>query len=371
MYCMSQNQMNKHFYAVIMAGGGGTRLWPLSRSNSPKQTLQLTDEGTLFQLAVKRLDGLFDPLNMLVVTIAEQLAVLQKQAPQIPLENYLIEPMPRGTASVVGLAAIAIQKRDPEGTMVVLTADHFIANVPKFQQSLKAACSLAQDGYLMTLGITPTFPATGYGYIQRGNFLQESEGMPAYLVTQFKEKPARQLAEEFIRTGDHDWNSGMFIWRIDRILEEFHRHMPELARQLDIIGDAWNTSRKDAVLGHEWPLIKPQTIDYGIMEKASRVGVIPVPDLEWNDVGSWESLFEVLPGDENGNIVLQGNYINIGTTKSMVYSSSSERLVVTIGLENMIVIDTGDALLVCNRRDAQQVRNVVQILKDRGDKRYL
>jgi mannose-1-phosphate guanylyltransferase len=370
-YRMLQNQMNNHFYAVIMAGGGGTRLWPLSRSNSPKQSLRLTEEGTLFQLAVKRLDGLFDPSNILVVTIAEQAAALQKQAPQVPVENYLIEPMPRGTASVVGLAAVAIQKRDPQSTMAVLTADHFIANVPKFQQSLKAACSLAQEGYLMTLGITPTFPATGYGYIQRGDFLLEMEGMPGYLVKRFQEKPALELAEKFIQTGDHDWNSGMFIWRVDRILEEFHKHMPELAGQLDRIGDAWNTSQRDAVLGYEWPLIKPQTIDYGIMEKASRLGVIPVPDLEWNDVGSWESLFEVLPGDENGNIVLQGNYINIGTKKSMFFSSSNERLVVTIGLENMIVIDTGDALLVCSRKDAQQVRNVVQILKDRGEKRYL
>ncbi len=368
---MSQNLTNEHFYAVIMAGGGGTRLWPLSRSNNPKQMLQLTEEGTLFQLAVKRLEGLFDSSRILVVTIAEQAAALQKQAPQIPVENYLIEPMPRGTASVVGLAAVAIQKRDPEGSMAVLTADHFIANVPKFQQSLKAAFSLAQEGYLMTLGITPTFPATGYGYIQRGMPLREAEGMLSFRVQEFKEKPALELAEKFLKAGDHDWNSGMFIWRVDRILEEFHQHMPELADQLHRIGEAWTTSLKDAVLGYEWPLIKPQTIDYGIMEKAGRVGVIPVPDLEWNDVGSWESLFEVLPGDENGNIVLQGNYINIETKKSMVYSFSNDRLLVTIGLENMIVIDTGDALLVCSRKDAQQVRNVVQILKDRGDKRYL
>ena len=368
---MSLNQMNEHFYAVIMAGGGGTRLWPLSRSNTPKQMLRLTEAGTLFQLAVNRLDGMFDPSRILVVTIAEQADALQKQAPQIPEDNYLIEPMPRGTASVVGLAAVAIQQRDPEGVMAVLTADHFIANVQKFQQSLRAAYSLAQEGYLMTLGITPTFPATGYGYIHRGDFICDAEGLPSYMVQQFKEKPALDQAEKFLKSGDHDWNSGMFIWRVDRIQEAFHKHMPDLAAQLDRISAAWNTNQKAAVLSYEWPLIKPQTIDYGIMEKASGVGVIPVPNLEWNDVGSWESLFEVLPCDENGNILLQGNYINIDTSNSMVYSASNERLVVTIGLKDVIVIDTGDALMVCNRKDAQQVRTVVQLLKDRGENRYL
>lgn len=370
-HLMLQNQMTDHFYAVIMAGGGGTRLWPLSRLNTPKQMLRLTEGGTLFQLAVNRLEGLFDASKILVVTIAEQAAALQKQAPKIPEENYLIEPMPRGTASVVGLAAVAIQKRDPQGVMAVLTADHFIANVQKFQQCLKAAYSQAQEGYLMTLGITPTFPATGYGYIHRGDLIQETNGLSCYRVQQFKEKPVLEQAELFLASRDHDWNSGMFIWRVDRILDAFNSLMPELAGQLKRIGQAWNTSRKDTVLNHEWPLIKPQTIDYGIMEKADNVGVIPVPDLEWNDVGSWESLFEVLPADENGNIVLQGNYININTNSSMVYSSSNERLLVTIGLKDMIVIDTGDALLVCNRKDAQQVRNVVQILKDRGEIRYL
>ncbi len=368
---MLQTQMNENFYAVIMAGGGGTRLWPLSRIQKPKQMLKLTDEGTLFQLAVSRLTGLFDPDHILVVTVAEQASALQQQTPQIPVENYLIEPMPKGTASVVGMAAVAIQSRNPEGVMAVLTADHFIANVKKFQQCLKAAYQQANEGYLLTLGIKPTFPATGYGYVQRGKFLNEVENLPIFLVEEFKEKPDLEKAEEFIHRGDHDWNSGMFIWRVDKILDEFMRLMPELAAQLRKISDAWNTPSRSEVVGEEWPKIQPQTIDYGIMEKARSVAVIPATDLEWNDVGSWESLYDVLPADENGNIVLQGNFINVDTQQSVIYSDSNERLLVTIGLKDIIVIDSGDALLVCNRKDAQKVRSVVKILKDRGETRYL
>jgi mannose-1-phosphate guanylyltransferase len=368
---MFQNQMNENFYAVIMAGGGGTRLWPLSRMQKPKQMLKLTDDGTLFQLAVSRLSGLFDPDHILVVTVAEQASALQKQTPQIPDENYLIEPMPKGTASVVGMAAVAIQAKNPQGVMAVLTADHFIANVQKFQQCLKAAYHQANEGYLLTLGIAPTFPATGYGYIQRGKFLKEVEDLPVYLVEEFKEKPDLEKAQEFIRRGDHDWNSGMFIWRVERILDEFKQLMPELAAQLSKISNAWNTPSRNPVIGEEWPKIQPQTIDYGIMEKARSVAVIPATDLEWNDVGSWESLYDVLPADENGNIVVQGNFINMDTQQSVIYSDSNERLLVTIGLKDIIVIDTEDALLVCNRKDAQQVRSVVKILKDRGENRYL
>ncbi len=366
-----QNQMNEHFYAVIMAGGGGTRLWPMSRGNKPKQMLQLTTAGSLFQLAVSRLNGLFEPEKILVVTVSEQAAALQKQAPQIPIENYLIEPMPKGTASVVGFAAIAIQNRDPNGVMAVLTADHFIENVPNFQQCLNAAYRAAQDGYLVTLGIPPTFPATGYGYVQRGKLLKEINGLLVYVVQEFKEKPDLEKAKEFIDRGDHDWNSGMFIWRVDAILSEFARQMPTLSDQLRRIDSAWNTLDRESIINTEWPQIIPQTIDYGIMEKAEHVAVIPAPDLAWSDVGSWESLFDVLPGDENGNILLQGKQINLDTSQTVIYSENVDRLVVTIGLKDMIIVDTADALLVCNRKDAQQVRKIVQILKDRGENRYL
>lgn len=363
--------MLDHYYAVIMAGGGGTRLWPLSRQALPKQMLKLAGDRTLFQMAVDRLQGLFSPERILVVTVAEQAIQLQAQVPEIPVENYLIEPMPRGTASVVGLAAVVLQKRDPQATMAVLTADHFITNVAYFQNLLQAAYDLAQDGYLMTLGIQPTYPATGYGYIHRGDAVGEYRGQMAYQVRRFKEKPNESVAREMVAAGDHDWNSGMFIWRVEQILKAFESLMPELYAKLMEISQAWGGSQQKAVVEKVWPTIRPETIDYGIMEKASRVAVLPAINLGWNDVGSWESLFEVLPADENGNIILGAEHFGLDTNASLVCADSTDRLIVTIGAQDLIVVDTGNALLVCARKDAQKVRQVVDWLKQQGRGEYL
>lgn len=363
--------MNEHYYAVIMAGGGGTRLWPLSRANRPKQMLQLFGERTLFQVAIHRLEGVFAPDHILVVTIADQAEKLREQWPEIPAENYLIEPKPRGTASVVGLAAVALQHRDPEAVMAILTADHFIENEAKFREILTAGHDLARDCYLVTLGITPTYPSTGYGYIQRGEALGEYRGLPAFRVVTFKEKPDEEHAALMLQSGDHDWNSGMFIWQVDRILEEFHRQMPELAAQLDEISRAWDTAQRAAVLGRIWPEIKPETIDYGIMEHASQAAVIPAGGLGWNDVGSWDSLFDVLHGDEEGNIVLDADSILIDTKDSLIIGGGSGRLIAAIGVKDLVVIDTGDALLVCRKDAAQHVRKVVSHLKESNRQEFL
>ncbi len=363
--------MNEHYYAVIMAGGGGTRLWPLSRKETPKQMLKLFGERTLFQVAIGRLEGVFTPDHILVVTIADQAAKLKEQWPEIPDENYLIEPMPRGTASVVGMAAVALAHRDPEATMAILTADHFIQDEAKFRGLLGAAYDLAQDGYLVTLGIHPTYPATGYGYIQRGEPLGEHRGMSAYCVLTFKEKPDEAHAKLMLQSGDHDWNSGMFIWRVDRILTELQKHMPALAQELDEISRDWDGSRRDAMLERVWPRIKPETIDYGIMEKAGQVAVLPAEGLGWNDVGSWDSLFDVLPGDEHGNIILDADPMLIDTECSLISGSGNGRLIVTIGVKDLVVVDTGDALLVCHKDAAQQVKTVVNRLKETDRNQYL
>lgn len=363
--------MNSHYYAVIMAGGGGTRLWPLSRQSRPKQMLRLGGDRTLFQMAIDRLDGIFPPERILVVTIAEQSVLLQAQCPQIPQENFLLEPLPRGTASVVGLAAVAIQQRDADATMAVLTADHFIENVPYFHQLILAAYDLAQDGYLVTLGIKPTFPATGYGYIQRGEPLGQYGNFQAYRVVKFKEKPDEETAKQFVQNGDHDWNSGMFAWRIDRIIQEFQKWMPELAGGLAKIGRSWSMDERSDVIQSVWPAIKPQTIDYGIMERASRVAVLPANQLAWNDVGSWDSLFDVLKPDENGNINLGAKYLGLDSKSTLVCTDQSDRLIVTIGMHDLIIVDTGDAILICPRDEAQKVRQLVNYLKEHGLSDYL
>lgn len=362
--------MIDHYYAVIMAGGGGTRLWPLSRQARPKQMISLFDEQSLFQASVNRLEGLFPPERILVVTVEEQARDLQAQSPNIPAENFLIEPMPRGTASVVGLAATTLKLRDPLAVMAVLTSDHFIGNEPKFQQLLLAALEVAGDGYLVTLGISPTYPATGYGYIQMGDFMAKYRGLQVYRVRHFIEKPDETRARGMLEGGDYVWNSGMFVWKVDQILAEFERQMPELARTLVEIEQAWESPRRLAVLQKVWPAIRLETIDYGIMEGARQVAVIPAEGLQWSDVGSWESFFEVLPTDESGNIVLGGRHIGLDTSDSLVYLNQDHRLIVTIGVSDLVLVDTGDVLLVCSKGQAQRVRQVVNQLKQ-IDQSYL
>ena len=359
-----------HTYAVIMAGGGGTRLWPISRKKHPKHVLPLLGERTLFQSTLDRLDGFIPPERVYVVTTLEQEQELKAQALPIPIENFLIEPTPCGTASVIGLAAVVLAKRDPEGVMLVLPSDHFIRNRELFHLAMRVAVQVARKNYLVTLGITPTFPATGYGYIQRDATLPEKFDYPVYRVLHFTEKPDEAKARTILAGGDYSWNSGMFIWRSDRILDEFSRQMPDLKASLDRIGAAWGTSEQETVLRSVWTRLKPETIDYGIMEHAANVAVLPAGGLEWSDVGSWDSLFDVLLPDESGNVVVNGEHMPLETHNSLVYSSK-KKLIVTIGVDDLIIIDSGDALLVCHRDRAQQVRRVIANLKISQREDYL
>jgi mannose-1-phosphate guanylyltransferase len=358
-------------YAVIMAGGGGTRLWPLSRKNRPKQLLPLIGEQTLFQSTVARLEGYLPPERILVVTVAEQAAEMRVQVPEIPEENYIIEPAPRGTASVVGLAAAVLHKRDPHAVMAVLPSDHFIRNRDLFHYLVKAAVDVARNDYLVTLGITPTFPSTAYGYIQQGAPLPGDYKYPCYSVARFTEKPDERSAQQMLRSGDHSWNSGMFIWTTGRILAEMRIQMPELTTALDKISAA-DAPHRDTVIKSVWPDLTVETIDYGIMEKAERVAVLPAGGLGWSDVGAWDSLFEVLMPDMSGNIVTNGHHLALETNNTLVYGlPGSERLVVTIGVDDMVVVDAEDVLLVCKSDQAQKVKNVVEHLKKHRQERYL
>lgn len=360
----------EHTYAVIMAGGGGTRLWPLSRKNSPKQLLPLLGDETLFQSTVRRLEGMFAHDHILVVTVAEQAQEMQKQAPEIPLENYIIEPSPRGTASVVGLAASILHQRDPQAVMIVLPSDHFIRNRDLFHYLLRASVDVAQADYLVTLGITPSFPSTAYGYIQQGLPLDGNFKYPAYQVKRFKEKPDETTASRLLRSGDHSWNSGMFIWKTGRILEEMRQQMPALSAVLEKIVQA-DDAERPGVIASEWPGLHVETIDYGVMEHAAQVAVLPAGGLGWSDVGSWNSLFEVILPDMNGNIGVDAQHLALETHNTLVYSSGGERLVVTIGMDDIVVVDTEDILLVCKADQAQKVKDVVAHLKKHHQERYL
>jgi mannose-1-phosphate guanylyltransferase len=363
--------MIEHTYAVIMAGGGGTRLWPVSRKEKPKQLLPLLGKETLFQSTVARLEKLFPPERILVVTVAEQAREMREQVPSIPEENYLIEPAPRGTASVVALAAAVLKKRDPQAVMAIQTADHHIRNQDLFQYLLRAAFDVAEKGYLVTLGITPTFPSTGYGYIQQGEPLGGDYKYPVYMVKRFKEKPDEATAQQLLRSGDHSWNSGLFVWSVDDILTEIERQMPELFETVNKISSAWDTSKRKEVVEQFWYALKSQTIDYGIMEKAEKVAVLPAGGLGWSDVGSWDSLFEVLLPDMNGNVDTHGQHLALDTHNTLVYSADDQRLVVTIGMDDVVVVDAGDVLMICKTDQSQKVKDVVEHLKKHNQEKYL
>jgi len=354
-----------------MAGGGGTRLWPVSRKETPKQLLPLLGKETLFQSTVNRLEKLFPPERILVVTVEEQARQMQEQSPEIPVANYLIEPSPRGTASVVALAAAVLKKRDPEAMMAILTADHFIRNKDLFRYLIRTAFDVAARDYLVTLGITPTHPSTAYGYIEQGELLDGDYKYPVYMVKRFKEKPDESTAEQLLRAGDHSWNSGMFIWKADAILAEIKKQMPALSKAVAEIAEAWETPKRNEILGSHWQGLKSQTIDYGIMEKAERVAILPAGGLGWSDVGAWDSLFEVLFPDMNGNVPVNTQHLLVDTHNTLVYSTNDDKLIVTIGLDDVVVVDAGDVLMVCKTDQAQKVRDVVDHLKKHNQEKYL
>ncbi|HEY43742.1 MAG TPA: NTP transferase domain-containing protein [Anaerolineae bacterium] len=354
------------YTAVIMAGGGGTRLWPLSRRTRPKQSLHLFGDRTLFQMAVDRIMPIMTPERIFIVTVADQAKILEEQTPSIPKKNFILEPAPRGTASVVGLAAIILHQQNPNCVMAVLTADHYIADVERFQDLLLASYEVACDDELVTLGITPRYPDTGYGYIQRGDMLGQYRGYHACRVKTFKEKPDLSQAEEYLASGDYAWNSGMFVWKVSRILEEIEQQMPNLYDGLKKIENALGSSDEGEIIEEVWSGLKSKTIDYGVMEGAKQVTVIPADDLGWWDVGGWNRLFELMELDEMGNLIRAPKTLILDTKDTLIYQDpmlEKERLIATLGIEGLIAIDTGDVLLLCQRERAEDLRRLVKELK--------
>ncbi len=354
-------------YALIMAGGGGTRLWPLSRQARPKQTLTLVGERTMFEHAVDRIASLFQPEDIFVVTGEEHLESLLLQAPELPRANFLLEPVGQGTAPAIGLGAVHLRRRDPQAVMVVLTADHFIRDVERFRRVLTAAAQVAEKGHLVTLGITPSFPSTGFGYIQQGEQLYEVDGFAVFRALRFTEKPSPETAFQMVESGLYTWNSGMFIWRVDRIMDEFARQMPDLYDVLMQVDAVLGTPAYEPTLRRLWPELSPQSIDYGVMEGAQDVVVIPV-DIGWSDVGNWSSMWEILPADADGNVVV-GEHVGLETRNTIIFGG--RRLIATIGLEDMIIVDTDDALLICPVDREQDVREMVRQLREMGRKDVL
>ena len=363
------NATSGQLYAVILAGGVGTRLWPRSRRHKPKQLLDIASDKTMLQETFTRIEDLIPPERSFVVTNAAYASLVQEQIPRLPIRNILVEPAGRGTAPCIGLSALHLRRLDAESVMASLNSDHVIRDAAGFRRALQAAEQMARRGYLVTLGIQPDSPHTGYGYIQQGEQIDTACGFPIFKVKRFKEKPNLKAAQEFVASGDHLWNSGIFIWKISSLMEAMRRYMPALYEQLEAIDRALGTPREGNVMAEVWRGVQSISVDIGILEKADNVVVIPL-QVGWNDVGSWAQLPDILPVDRDGNVILGAQHLGIDTTGSLIYGQG-DRLIATIGLEEMIVVDTGDVLMICPKSRAQDVKLVIDELQRQNKEGYL
>jgi mannose-1-phosphate guanylyltransferase len=368
-------------YSVILAGGSGTRLWPLSRRGNPKFLHPLTGSAkSLLQATASRLAPLSGPAQSYVVTGVGHAAAVARQLPDLPDGNLLIEPSPRDSCAAIGLAAALIARTDPNAIMGSFPSDHVVLDEATFVAAIRDAVQGASSGALMTVGITPTHPATGYGYLRCG--ARVAGVGPVRPVAEFKEKPSLEVARAYVESGDYLWNAGMFVWRVDAFLAELERQQPTLRAGLDEIAEAWGTPDQDRVLGTVWPTLTKISVDYGVMERAADVGLVAtVPgDFGWTDIGDFHAVGEVLAGmesnavDDHGNIVLaepkQAPVLLRDTVRSVVVAQSG-RLIATLGLQDSIVVDTPDALLVCRRDRAQDIKSLVDELQQLAETRFL
>jgi mannose-1-phosphate guanylyltransferase len=366
-------------YGVIMAGGAGTRLWPLSRGNRPKQLLPVIRGRSLLRLSYDRLRGFLPPERIFVCTGASYGAQVIENLPELPKENVLGEPIGRDTANAVGFPAAVLQRRDKDAVVAVVTADHVIEPIDAFQEAVKKGFEVAAEHpqMLVTFGIIPTHGHTGLGYIHRGEPLKLASGATgAYRVQAFKEKPEKATADRYVESGRYYWNSGMFVWRCDTVLGELAAHLPESYRGLMKIGEAWDTPHRQEVLNSVYPGLPKISIDYGVMELASQskgkaqVAVVEMP-VQWLDVGSWPALAETLPMDEHNNATEGGPCVFIDADDNIVISDDPTHLVSAIGLSDMIIIHTKDATLVCPKSEAQRVKEMVAKVQEKFGKKYL
>ncbi len=357
-------------FSVIMAGGVGSRFWPRSRERSPKQLLELTGTGTMIQNTVARIQPLVPSVNTFVVTNALQHEEILKQLPFIPKENVLVEPVARNTAPCVGLAAAWISRMDPDGIMIVLPADHIIQNVPEFLRVLDVAATVASEtNGLVTIGIKPSHPETGYGYVQ----YSDEEGKNPYRsrnvypVKTFAEKPNLETAERFLESGDFLWNSGMFVWKVGSILGEIETHLPELSEQLKVLNASMGTPEYGSALEQAYGLIRSISIDYGVMEKSGNVFVVK-GDFGWSDVGSWDEAARLVTPDGEGN-VKKGAVITKNSHNNYIHANS--KMVAAIGVDDLSIVSTPDAVLICKKGQSQDVKEIVDYIRRKQMNEYL
>jgi len=358
-------------HAIVMAGGSGTRFWPASRAGLPKQLLPLAGEKTLLQDTVERLAGLVPPERMMIVTSARLLDAVRDQAGGVPEAGLVGEPCKRDTAPCVGLAALLVARQDPDAIMAVMPSDHVIRPAADFRRAIAQAAAMveAAPGRLVTFGIRPTYPAESFGYIQQGRPLPVGPGeAAAHAVARFREKPPASVAAEYLAAGDSLWNAGIFVWRASTILAALDERQPECMVHLRRIAAAWDGPDRDRVFADEFAAIKGISIDYAVLEHAADVAVIEAP-FAWDDLGGWSAVARQRGADTEGNTVV-GRHLGIDTVRTVVHSTG-DHLIVTLGLADVLVVNTPDATLVASRAHEEAVRRVVTELENRGWKEYL
>lgn len=348
-------------YGVIMAGGGGTRFWPLSRQKTPKQLLNLSGKDLMVNEAVDRMATVIGKSNIFIVTADVQApSMISATQGKVFTRNILAEPAARNTAACIGYSAMEILRKYGDGVMIITPADHYIENVPALTEIFKTAILTAEnEDKLVTIGLKPTFPSTGFGYIK---YDADIEG-PVKPVIEFREKPDEETAKAYVESGEYAWNSGMFIWKASLILDKLKEYTPDIYEDLKTIGDAMNTSNEQEVLHKVYPNIRKISIDYAVMEhSASRGDVLVIPgDCGWNDVGSWDMMDILHKPDDDGNVLL-GDVTAIGVSDSVIYSSG--RIVTALDVDNIVVVETPDAVMVCSKDKAQDVKKIVDALKE-------
>ncbi len=352
-------------HAIVMAGGSGTRFWPQSRQQMPKQLLKLAGNRTMIQQTIDRCSGMIAPEHSWVVTNAVQVDKTRLQLPELPSENVLVEPEARNTAPCVGLAAIHALHRDPEAIMFIMPADHVISPIEQFQAAAKQAVSVVQQDpqRLVLFGITPTFPSTGYGYIECGD---GNDGV--FDVKAFREKPKLEIAEEYVAAGNFFWNCGIFCWRADTILNNLQQHESDTYDRLLKIKATIGTVEYDTALAEHFPKMHSTSIDYAVLERATGVTVIEAP-FSWDDVGSWLAVPRLAGQDPNGNTV-DGEFVGIDT-KNCIVRSTGKHLIATLGVDYLIIVHTEDATLIARKDDSERIKEVLAELKNRGNDEYL
>jgi mannose-1-phosphate guanylyltransferase len=357
-------------FAVLMAGGVGTRFWPMSRKACPKQLLSFSGTKSMLQKTYDRIKPLAADQNILVITSEDLKKAVEKQLPQVPKENIIGEPEGKNTAPCIGLAATIIEEKTSENeVMVILPADHLVSNVANFRKTIRAGVAYAKkSNSLVTLGIQPTYPETGYGYIQVDDKIATKEAKEIFKVKTFAEKPNFETAERFIKSGDFFWNSGMFIWSVKAIKKEIDEHLPELGANLKLVGQYVGKSKFQKALSDMYSRTKSVSIDYGIMEVASNVYVIN-SDFQWNDLGSWEAVYNISDKDKNGNVCHTKKDLLLDATNNYFYSP--KKLIAAVDVEGLVVIDMDDAILICRKEKSQHVKEIVDYLKRKKMKSYL